>query len=83
MIPEQAKIADRLAVLRTVSHRSGDHTKGNHWMLTGFEGPDFNKPLSQRAIRYQSRLCRHLAARFRRDCGIAKKQDAALNAVWP
>lgn len=44
MLPEQAKIADRLAVLRTVSHRSGDHTKGNHWMLTGFEGPDFNKP---------------------------------------
>lgn len=47
MLPEQAKIADRLAVLRTVSHRSGDHTKGNHWMLTGFEGPDFNKPDNQ------------------------------------
>jgi len=43
-LPEQAKIADRLAVLRTVSHGTGDHTKGNHWMLTGFEGPDFNKP---------------------------------------
>lgn len=41
---EQAKIADRLAVLRTVRHGTGDHTKGNHWMLTGFEGPDFNKP---------------------------------------
>ena len=47
LLPEQAKIADRLAVLRTVSHRSGDHTKGNHWMLTGFEGPDFNKPDNQ------------------------------------
>ena len=44
MIPEQAKIADKISVLRTVRHRSGDHTKGNHWMLTGFEGPDFNKP---------------------------------------
>jgi hypothetical protein len=32
----------RLAVLRTVNHGSGDHTKGNHWMLTGFEGPAFN-----------------------------------------
>ncbi len=42
MIPEQAKIMDRLAVLRTVNHGSGDHTKGNHWMLTGFEGPSFN-----------------------------------------
>jgi hypothetical protein len=44
MLPEQAKIADRISVLRTVRHKSGDHTKGNHWMLTGFEGPDFNKP---------------------------------------
>jgi uncharacterized protein (DUF1501 family) len=42
--PEQAKIADQLAILRGVNHGSGDHTKGNHWMLTGFEGPDFNKP---------------------------------------
>ncbi|MBM81074.1 MAG: hypothetical protein CMJ78_10830 [Planctomycetaceae bacterium] len=44
MIPEQAKIADRISVIRSVRHKSGDHTKGNHWMLTGFEGPDFNKP---------------------------------------
>jgi hypothetical protein len=44
MIPEQAQLADRMAILRTVNHGSGDHTKGNHWMLTGFEGPDFNKP---------------------------------------
>jgi hypothetical protein len=44
MVPEQAQLADRMAILRTVNHGSGDHTKGNHWMLTGFEGPDFNKP---------------------------------------
>jgi hypothetical protein len=42
LLPEQAKIADRLAVIRTVNHGTGDHTKGNHWMLTGFEGPNFN-----------------------------------------
>src|SRR5437764_4748717 len=45
LMPEQAKIADRLAVLRTVQHHTGDHTKGNHWMLTGFEGPNFNDPI--------------------------------------
>lgn len=44
MLPEQAQIADKLSVIRSVNHGSGDHTKGNHWMLTGFEGPDFNKP---------------------------------------
>jgi hypothetical protein len=33
-----------LAILRTVNHGSGDHTKSNHWMLTGYEGPAFNAP---------------------------------------
>lgn len=44
LLPEQARIADKLTVVRTVKHGSGDHTKGNHWMLTGFEGPAFNAP---------------------------------------
>jgi hypothetical protein len=44
LLPEQARRMDRLAILRTVNHGSGDHTKGNHWMLTGFEGPAFNAP---------------------------------------
>lgn len=44
LLPEQARIMDRLAILRTVNHGSGDHTKGNHWMLTGYEGPAFNAP---------------------------------------
>jgi uncharacterized protein (DUF1501 family) len=44
LLPEMAKVADRLAVLRSVNHGSGDHTKANHWMLTGYEGPAFNVP---------------------------------------
>jgi hypothetical protein len=47
LMPEQAKLADQLAVVRTVNHGSGDHTKGNHWMLTGFPGPAFNAPDNQ------------------------------------
>jgi hypothetical protein len=42
LLPEQTRLMHRLAVLRTVNHGSGDHTKSNHWMLTGFEGPAFN-----------------------------------------
>jgi hypothetical protein len=42
LLPEQARRMDRLAVLRSVNHGTGDHTKANHWMLTGYEGPDFN-----------------------------------------
>jgi hypothetical protein len=44
LMPRQAAIADKIAVVRSVAHGSGDHTKGNHWMLTGFEGPAFNVP---------------------------------------
>ena len=44
LMPEEARLMEHLAVLRTVNHGSGDHTKGNHWMLTGFEGPAFNAP---------------------------------------
>lgn len=44
LMPYQARIADQMTIVRTVNHGSGDHTKGNHWMLTGFEGPAFNAP---------------------------------------
>lgn len=46
-LPQSSQVMDQLAILRSVRHGSGDHTKGNHWMLTGFEGPDFNKPDNQ------------------------------------
>jgi hypothetical protein len=42
LLPETAQLMDKLAVLRSVNHGTGDHTKANHWMLTGFPGPDFN-----------------------------------------
>jgi hypothetical protein len=44
LLPRQAQVMDKVAILRTVNHGSGDHTKSNHWMLTGFEGPAFNAP---------------------------------------
>lgn len=44
LLPEQAQRMDKLAILRGVHHGTGDHTKGNHWMLTGYEGPAFNAP---------------------------------------
>ncbi len=44
LMPHEARLMQNLAVVRTVNHGSGDHTKSNHWMLTGFEGPAFNAP---------------------------------------
>ena len=47
MLPKSAQVMDKVSIVRSVCHGTGDHTKGNHWMLTGFEGPDFNKPDNQ------------------------------------
>jgi hypothetical protein len=44
LLPNQARNMQNVSVVRTVNHGSGDHTKSNHWMLTGFEGPAFNAP---------------------------------------
>jgi uncharacterized protein (DUF1501 family) len=44
LMPDEARLAQHLSIVRTVNHGSGDHTKSNHWMLTGFEGPAFNAP---------------------------------------
>ncbi len=51
LMPRLAGMMDKVAILRSVNHGSGDHTKGNHWMLTGFEGPAFNAPDNRRQRR--------------------------------
>lgn len=35
MLPEQAKHADKMAIIRSVHHDTGDHFAAAHWMLTG------------------------------------------------
>lgn len=60
LVPEQAKIADKLAIIRSVHHGNGDHFAGAHWMLTGRFGATTASP----AIRYPS-----LGACVSRVCG--------------
>jgi hypothetical protein len=49
LLPCQARIMDKLAVVRSVNHGSGDHTACNHWMLTSYQGPRFDaQDLAQR-----------------------------------
>src|SRR5262249_32978010 len=38
LMPEQAKVADKLAIVRSLYHTTGDHFAGAHWMLTGYLG---------------------------------------------
>src|SRR5580704_6329081 len=35
LFPKQAKMADKFAIVRSLSHRTGDHFAGGHRMLTG------------------------------------------------
>src|SRR5688572_17885616 len=41
LVAEQAKIADKLAFIRSVRHGNGDHFAGAHWMLTGRFGANW------------------------------------------
>jgi hypothetical protein len=38
LLPRQARVMDRLAIVRSMHHTTGDHFAGAHWMLTGHLG---------------------------------------------
>jgi hypothetical protein len=38
LMPRQARVMDKLAVVRSLHHTTGDHFAGAHWMLTGYHG---------------------------------------------
>jgi hypothetical protein len=38
LLPNQAKVMDKLAIVRSLNHTTGDHFEGAHWMLTGYQG---------------------------------------------
>jgi hypothetical protein len=38
LMPRQAQVMDKLAILRSLYHTTGDHFAGAHWMLTGYHG---------------------------------------------
>ncbi len=38
LMPRQARLMDKLAIVRSLNHTTGDHFAGAHWMLTGYHG---------------------------------------------
>lgn len=38
LFPQQAKVADKFSIIRSMHHDTGDHFTGGHWMLTGRGG---------------------------------------------
>ena len=38
LLPEHARLMDKMSVIRSMHHNNGDHFAAAHWMLTGFLG---------------------------------------------
>ncbi len=50
LMQQQAKFADRMCIIRSMRHGTGDHFAGAHWMLTG----RFGATTASKGIRYPS-----------------------------
>lgn len=43
LFPRQARLMDKVAIVRSLQHGAGDHEAGQHWVMTGFR-PGRNLP---------------------------------------
>jgi hypothetical protein len=57
-LPKQARLMDRLAIVRSVSHTNGGHGIASHWMMTGYPSTVDNSD-------NQNPSCGSIAARMR------------------
>jgi len=47
-LPKQAKVMDRLSIVRSVHHENGIHAPSAHWMQTGYFGPTLARNAAQK-----------------------------------
>lgn len=47
-LPLQARVMDRLSIVRSVHHENGIHAPSAHWMQTGFFGPTLARNAAQK-----------------------------------
>ncbi|WP_406693496.1 DUF1501 domain-containing protein [Singulisphaera sp. Ch08] len=40
LFPRQARVMDKLAILRSLHHTTSDHSGGTHWVMTGYPSSD-------------------------------------------
>jgi hypothetical protein len=45
LMPCQARIMDKLALVRSLNHTTSGHFTGAHWMLTGYQSTEQGKPV--------------------------------------
>ena len=60
--PEQAKVWDKVALVRSVHHKNGIHAPSAHWMQTGYFGPTLARNAPQKPS-FGSVISRALGAR--------------------
>ena len=60
--PLQAKVMDRLSLVRSVHHENGIHAPSAHWMQTGYFGPTLARNAPQKPS-FGSVIARSMAAR--------------------
>jgi hypothetical protein len=58
LMPRQAKVMDKLTIVRSLFHTTGDHFEGAHWMLTGYRGSNAARldPMFPSAGSYAAKL---------------------------
>ena len=61
-LPLQAKVMDRLSIVRSVHHENGIHAPSAHWMQTGYFGPTLARNAAQKPS-FGSVISRSLGSR--------------------
>ena len=44
LLPEHARLMDKMSIIRSMHHDNGDHFAAAHWMLTGYLGSNASEP---------------------------------------
>jgi hypothetical protein len=47
LMPRQARLLDKLALIRSLHHLTDEHAAGMHWVLTGYDNPAFRDNSAQ------------------------------------
>jgi uncharacterized protein (DUF1501 family) len=62
VFPRMARIADKLAVVRSFAHRNSGHGGGTHWVMTGYDFPPADNGMGQNRPGMGSIMARHRGA---------------------
>ncbi len=59
VFPKMARVADKMAFVRSFAHRNSGHGGGTHWVMTGYDYPPADNGMGQVKPGFGSILSRH------------------------